>query len=188
MSPIFFMEKEQKALYFEYVLTRLLSWYEDSNVNAQNDFSILKSIKLLFFVSAAGGNKERNRLIEEVFDNFVAMPYGHVESDVYDEIKIKNGRLSYFQIDNNRTTITQQFDRSVLDQSITSNIDDAISFLQQANPNLVHLSPFDLFDLSHAWYSWQKYYAMAKQQGQRSIFIPGNVIIGEDKIYSLNAF
>ena len=182
------MEQNLKARYFEYVLNRLLTWHEQSTGSLPNDFNILKSIKLLFFVSAASGNKDSNPLIENVFDKFVAMPYGHVESDIYHQIKNNNGTLSYYQIDNNRTIGNGQFDTSDLNRSITENIDKAIQFLQNANPNFVMMSSFDLVNLSHAWYSWQKYYAMAKQHGQRSIPIPAKVIIGEDKIYSLNTF
>jgi len=179
------MEKDQKARYFEYVLKALLDWYAEKAGNDTNDFNILKSIKLLFFVSAAGGNKEENQLIEQVFDNFVAMPYGHVESDVYDEIKLNQGHLEFFQIDNNRTRTHQTFHSHDLDPLITNQIDRAVNFLFVANPGLVHMSSFDLVNLSHAWYSWQKYYALAVQQGQRSIAIPAEVIIQEDKIYSL---
>src|SRR6218665_1686180 len=97
------MQALQKRLYFEYVLHKLLEWHHEKTGREEpNDLGVLKSIKLLFFVSAAKtsiGND--NSLLDLVFDKFSAMPYGHVESEVYSEIVNKTGNLKYFEIDNN---------------------------------------------------------------------------------------
>ena len=183
------MNKIDKTSYFEYVLQKLLNWNAQfSNSIESNDFSLLKSIKLLFFVSAAAGDKTQNLLLKDVFNNFVAMPYGHVESDVYKDIKEKNGKLTFFELDNSKTQCLKEYDATNLDPDITSTIDKSIAYLQAKNNRLVQLPAFDLVNLSHAWYSWQKYYAEANEFGQRSMSIPIEAIIAEDKIYSLNIF
>ena len=52
----------------------------------ENDLSVLKIMMLLFFTVAASVKQDDEGLLK-VFNNFVAMPIGHIESDVWDIIK-----------------------------------------------------------------------------------------------------
>ncbi|HNM25789.1 MAG TPA: hypothetical protein PKL15_10175, partial [Saprospiraceae bacterium] len=89
------MPYSNKILAFEFVLNELMDWHKELTGNeTKNDFSILKSLKLLFFVSAARTNSSNHSvLLEDVFTNYVAMPYGHVESDVYAYLREARGEL-----------------------------------------------------------------------------------------------
>jgi len=65
---------------FEYLVYQLQMWHEKESESNQNDLSVLKVLKLLFFVSAVDTKQDsENTLLDKVFTNFVAMPYGHVE-------------------------------------------------------------------------------------------------------------
>lgn len=187
------MQSQEKLIYFEYTIKSLLRWYEDIGLKEEhNNFSVLKSLKLLFFVSAAKSEPtKKSLLLEDVFDEFYALPYGHVESSIYKEIKVLNGNLNYYQINNNRVIKLDNASANIfetLDTQITSEIEASIQYLKDSNKYLVKMSPFDLVNLSHAWYSWQKYYQLAKQSGSLSNKIPFEIIKSEDKLFKLNAF
>ena len=168
---------------FEYLVSKLLEWYNDSSSNNGNDLSILKVLKLTFFTSAVGTNKDSNNtLLDTVFNNYVAMPYGHVESDIYRFIK--TNRLVNIRIDNRQTVLLNDT-LDNLESSLKKEIDNSISLLKSINFDLINLSSFELVDLSHTWYSWQKYYSIAKEHHRNSESIPTDVIKSEDKIYQL---
>jgi len=71
-----------KELAFEYLMDCFIDWYK----SIRNDnsyfcsFTKLKVIKLLFFASAVNANSQNHNLLG-VFNKFVAMPFGPVESD-----------------------------------------------------------------------------------------------------------
>ncbi len=183
------MQSENKIFHFEFVLKKLLEWYEVSNAGKkENDLSVLKALKLLFFVAASNSEKDSSELLENVFDNFVAMPYGHVESDVYTKIRNTQGSLNFYVINNVKTNIKADVNISELENKIDSKykieIESAVNTLKRINPNLINLSAFELVDLSHAWYSWKMYH-VPYRRGISSQKIPTDVIKKEDKIFSL---
>lgn len=187
------MPNATKVIAFEYVVYQLLKWHSSKALNPKdNDFSILKTLKLLFFVTAARSNVNvHSILLEDTFSNFVAMPYGHVESDVYNSILITSGDLKYYKIDNRRTTeknphLTANIEAEIgLSEEIKHEIIASVEYLKQQNPNLVLLSPFELVNLSHTWYSWKTVFTKAKKNAQRSMPIPAEMIKGEYKLYSI---
>lgn len=180
------MEKNNKILAFEYVLYKLVEWHKEVTGLEHNDISILKALKLLFFISAVEYDKEtKATLLDIVFNKFVAMPYGHVETEIYDIVK--NGELTNVTIDTNETIIHDNFDpiQQVTDD-IRSIIDKAIQVLKSLNNNLIEYTSFQLVDLSHSWYSWKYYFSKAQSSGVSSISIPSSVIKSEDKFYELS--
>lgn len=181
------MNPEEKLSYFEYTLSKLLAWYTDITGSSNNDLSTLKALKLLFFVSAAKATmRDSHSLVDDVFDKFVAMPYGPVESDIYSRINLQNGNLTFFSINNSSVQAKESFMEGVfsnLDPDFTKKIDESIDLVRSMNENLINLSAFDLVELSHLWYSWRKNYQMALDAGQRSKVIPVEDIKAEIKIY-----
>lgn len=185
---------QPKLLAFEYVLMNLLKWKEEAYVNSRgNDLSTLKSIKLLFFVTAVNAKENNpNMLLNSAFNNFVAMPYGHVESGIYEEIRIRNGKLNYYQINNTNTVPLPNVNLKELETKISGTIKSeilkSISDLKKMNFDLINLSAYELVDLSHNWYSWKKTFSRAEMVGSSSAPIPKEVIIQEDKFFSLQVF
>lgn len=188
------MNGDQKLLHFEYVVKGLLAWYSNITGNkTQNDLSTLKALKLLFFVSAARSKPNAsNLLLDDVFNTYVAMPYGHVESEIYSIILQKNGDLNYYHINNKTTTLRSNVNIDQLegdiDPAYKREIDLSIEFLQQINPGLILLPAFALVDISHTWYSWKKYYNIALASENKSKAIPLDEIKKEDKIFNLQLF
>lgn len=181
-----------KQNHFEYVLHCLLLWYKEVKGNEEgNDISTLKALKLLFFVSAAKSSSEAESLVDDPFNSFVAMPYGHVELDVYNLIQFNGGTLEYFKINNSGTTRLKE-DLSPLISSLNmgfkKKIDESVDFLKLTNNELILASPFDLVELSHLWFSWKKNYNIARSQSSRRQDIPAEDIKSETKVYTLQSF
>lgn len=169
-----------KKKYFEYFLDKLYTMKGEDN-----DLSILKVLKLLFFTTAVdtehGGT---NILIDDIFTNFSAMPYGHVESDIYD----KRDELDNFIVDTKKTERKGIVDHQGLDGHKTRAIDDALRMLGQKNNEIFDESAFSLVELSHQYDSWIMNYNKAKSQGIFSHPIDAEKIKTEDKFYKLNSF
>lgn len=177
-----------KKLAFEYFTYLLYNRYQENTANIEsNDLSTLKVLKLLFFCSAieADENKE-DTLIDTPFNNFFAMPYGHVESDIYNNIRQKD--LFFFEIDNNNTKLKQNATLNFVDlpESIKNKIDSSFSKLIELNKELFNMSALELVELSHIWYSWKFYYGKAKEKGYYSEKIPSDIIKSEEKIVLIN--
>lgn len=170
---------------FEYLLFKLNEWHKTVTGEDSNDIGVLKSLKLLFFVSAVNSSVENDKsLIDNLFDNFVAMPYGHVESDVYNDLK--NDSHSNINITRYSSSIKESFDKNLLTKELRDSIDSSIEKLRQINNNLVACPTFDLVDLSHRWFSWKTYFKMAKENGLYSMAIPGSIIKNEEKFFILH--
>lgn len=175
------MEKNQA---FEYFVSKLLEWYNELNGQDKvNDLSTLKVLKLLFFCSAINTKKgQEGTLLDYPFNNFYAMPYGHVESEIYSDIKAN--QFPNVEINNSTTNFINQIDYP--DGDIKTKINDSIERLKLENKNLINMTSFDLVELSHRWYSWRYYFAKAKRNYTYSESIPSEIIKAEEKIFSLN--
>lgn len=172
-----------KIILFEYFLKKIVEWYckyyqiswEEFNSHSENDLSKLKVIKLHFFSCST------TESALEIFDTFHAMPYGHVESDVYkklDELQ--------FCIITNRKLIIKNISsfKEYLPESYNI-IDDSVEKLIKANPALITIDPFELVELSHRWFSWRYNFHNARLKGDYSKRISKDLILKEEKIYTI---
>lgn len=167
---------------FQHVIHELLMWYGLEKNVENNDFSVLKSLKLLFFVTAASTELRENSLLKGVFDNFYAMPYGHVESDIYNYIRNGESKNDRYHITNSKTVINYSISMPNIDLSIKKRIQDSIFILKNLNYNIVFMNQFDLVELSHKWDSWKNNFH--KNNYSNSIQISSEDIFRESKIYS----
>ncbi len=178
------MNQELKLPYLEYFTILLIEWHKDIIGSEKNDLSTLKVLKLLFFTSAVNTTRNsQHSLLDKVFDNFVAMPYGHVESDAYALIRQNN--LINVKIDKSSSEIINNDKLSYESLEYSGLLKKSLADLKEINPNLIKASSFDLVDLSHSWYSWQLYYSKARKADLYSMPIPINEIKGEEKIYKV---
>ena len=155
---------------FEYLLNRLLKWFEEvapqKNVAS---FTRVKTLKLLFFVSAI--KDENGKDLLDIFDNFYAMPHGPVESDIYN-LMSKN-TLDYFSFADIYMSIKKDYKLpEILDENIISRIDNAISRIRIVNPRIITLGAFDLVDISHKWSVWKNSMRVAELLGKSSQLMP----------------
>jgi hypothetical protein len=168
---------------FEYFLFKLIGWHcEENRISLQefndhntNDFSKLKIIKLHFFACST------NSQALDYFNNFYAMPYGHVESTVYSGLN----ELNFFSVDNFKLTINNLNPVFAIGDEKTSLVDNSVNILREKNPEILALPPFDLVELSHKWFSWQYTFNEARKEYSYSKWISPELIKSEAKFYSL---
>jgi uncharacterized phage-associated protein len=175
-----------KKLAFDYFIYSLIEFYKKhlsmSENEAMSQIDRLRAMKLLFFVCAKDSKKDDPGLLA-TFNKFCAMPFGHVESDIY--TAIGDDQLSSYTI-KIETTKKRDSDFDSFDAMLKSQIDSAICALLSENSHLLTDSSFSLVDLSHEWYSWKSTYQMARSINRSSLPIGNKVIQIEPKFYKLN--
>jgi len=173
------MDTTPKIAAFEYILYKLNEWYDKNNPTQENDLSILKAMKLLFFVS---GVDIANNLFN-TFDRFQAWQYGHVEADLYSKYSQLNGKFEHLEISREKTTlkgtVTEHLNNSLSD-NLKSKIDNNIEELKKKNNELINYTAFELVNLSHAYHSWDIYYNKLKKPYTN---MDKDIIINEPKYY-----
>ena len=162
---------------------RFIEWFRDVSGNdGYRQFSKLKVLKLLFFVSAINAKEEDEGLLG-VFDNFVAMPFGPVESDIYNQMNI--GKIGKYSITDKGMDIDANATSLALDSTIKQMVDDSINALREINPQIVCYTAFGLVDLTHKWSCWQVTMDFAQMLNKGSFRIPPQLIIDSDKYFKL---
>lgn len=172
-----------KIILFEYFLKKIVEWFclyydvspEQFNGHSSNDLSKLKVVKLHFFACSTSPQALG------IFDDFHAMPYGHVESEVYNAL----GTLEHFDVTNSKLLTKYGSNLNDIQHDQSYIIDDIVNRLKNLNPNLISLSPFDLVELSHKWFSWRYTFEQARNSGSYSKPISNELIMQETKLYSL---
>ena len=175
------MDTTCKIAAFEYVLYKLNEWYKDNNGEKENDLSILKAMKLLFFVS--GVDIASN--LFGTFNRFQAWQYGHVEADLYNQYSQKKGDFNYLEISRERTILKEKAftmlnESNYLSKELKSKIDDNIEKLKEKNKELINYPAFELVNLSHAYHSWDIYYNKLKKPYTD---MDKSIIVNEPKYY-----
>lgn len=178
---------------FRYVMFKLIEWYKiesrlssDSDFNRNNDLSILKVMKLLYFTTAV--NAKNNSLLE-IFDKYVAMPYGHVESDIYDLLKFQTNLDGI--IINKDSQVQDTFEPSINlirenNSRVAGEIDAAIELLKNYNTSrFILFKPFEYVDMSHALNSWKVFYNKAQVNGSYSLRIDPSYIYNDGQYFIL---
>lgn len=141
------------------MLSLFEEWYKEESKGSMNfhNRSKLSVLKLLFL--AAAPKKQGDCDLLDTFNNFYALPYGPVESDVYNAIQ-KNILPSY--------TVTE---RSILKKEIHQlpytideyiKIKNAVDALKEKNRHLIILNAFSLVEITHKWESWKQSIAFAR--------------------------
>jgi hypothetical protein len=155
-----------KIQYFEYFLTKLYNYLGQKD---SNDLSIVKSLKLVFFLvnSVEKPDVDHKYPLLEKFDNFYALPLGHVESDIYKAIKkIEDFKLNNFEITRFGTKLLNT-DLSIISSDIYTDMIDS-GFEQLVKFDLINKTGNYLVNLSHCHSSWFKNYNIALQNGKNS--------------------
>lgn len=154
-----------KFIAFSYLIEKFKDWYCElrSDNNYEKRFTKLFLLKMLFLVAAVK-NEDGTDLLD-IFNNFHALPYGPVESDIYNTISL-DGIPNYTISDRNikskdpEVLNLTEFEKNLLNKSVDQ--------VRQKNGNLITLSPFDLVQITHKWESWDKAFNYAKFTGSRS--------------------
>ncbi len=176
------MNTSDKIRYFDYFISQIIGLNSSTEIN-QSQFesavskyklSKLKLLKLLFFASVI--EVDGKYLLDDVFDKFYAMPYGPVESDVYDNISmVPNYIIDNRSISLKNPDLVISYDES-FSKAICQRIDASIKELYNKNPCLFTMSSFDLVELSHKADSWRIVYSEAQRHGKFSLYMPHKII------------
>lgn len=178
--------KENKVLYFEYIIFKLSEWIKEFYPQLSHPectFGKLKALKMLFFVAAVDATEYNHKLLS-IFDNFYAMSYGPVESDLYNSILHKCTK--YYDIQDRITIRKKNVKIEIFNNipiEVKTYIDKNIELLKSKNHNIVNLPPYKLVDISHKWPVWINSMNIANVLGKRSEPMPTEKIIKSQKYY-----
>lgn len=176
------MDIERKKKCFEYIVIQLKEWNKEvvGNDNMES-FTRLKLQKLLFLISSVTAAPE-NKKVLTIFDNFYAMPYGPVESDIYNAM-VNNSfnTLSFSErFVNIKEDKLNNLNINHLDKSY---VDEAIIKIKEVNNNLIKYDASILVNITHKWSSWRYAYEIAKIFGKSSEKMDVESICKDRKIY-----
>lgn len=166
---------DEKKACFEYLIDSLAQ----RNNGSLEGFTTLKLIKLLFLIVGISSTEE-NQGLTSVFNNFVAMPYGPVESDIYNAIQ--DNTLTKYSITASKCDIRNNIDITIKEEHRIA-IDNAIELLLEKNLNILKCQPFELVDITHKWSCWRICYDWALENGKKSTEIPSQMIQSSVKYY-----
>ena len=148
-----------KIFAFDYMLSLFEQWYKDEGKESMNfqNCSKLSVLKLLFLTAAP--KREGARDLLDVFNNFHALPYGPVESDIYNAIQ--DNRLPSYIV-TERSIIKKE--NVILPYKIEdyTQIKDAVNTLKEKNEHLILLNAFSLVEITHKWESWRQSITFAR--------------------------
>lgn len=175
------MSSANKNKIFEIFVFQLIKWYNSCTSTQANleSFTKLKLQKLLFLLSASTATIQNKKLLN-IFDNFYAMPYGPVESDIYnamihnsfEHISFVNG---YIKITKGLTIDSFSYE--------TELIQEAISFIKNENPKLILYTAAQLVEITHKWTSWKYTFDIANLRKKGSEKMDISSICNDCKIY-----
>ncbi len=169
---------------FEYIIFKLCKWYEDENNDFENnDLSLLKVFKLHFLVCAI--NSKNDPTLLDIFDNFHALPYGPVESDIYDSLT----NLKYFELTRNCCSPMvdeEEMSFEFINSSIKESIDISIKILRIKDKKMILLPAGILVDYTHEWDSWKKAYRRGLKLGRFSYQMDQQDIIND--VIKINSY
>lgn len=151
----------------DYLMYEFLRWFEAEKPDSENDISLLKFTSLFFLVVS-----EDESLLDDLFTEFWAEPYGAVEKDVKFYAK-HCGRINNHSLTvEDRTTIC-------VDKRLVM----ALGKLKAANKNLITYPSFDLLEVIRLRYSWARTYHRAREKGLYTEKIPTELIKQDYKNY-----
>lgn len=166
LLSIFIMAKYDKIKAFDYMLQLIEEWRTDyftSKNLTVKPLSKLIVLKLLFLIAAPKKNNGPDLL--DTFNNFHALPYGPVESDIYNAI-LDNKIPSYYVKDRS----VEVKDKKVYDTNdpLCIEIKKALDDLKNINSSIISLNSFELVEITHKWDSWNRSMKFAEFMGRSS--------------------
>lgn len=160
------MKNNDKIAAFDYMLQLIEEWridYFTSKNLTVKPLSKLIVLKLLFLIAAPKKNDGPDLL--DIFNNFYALPYGPVESDIYKAILEDN--IPSYSI---KERSVEKKDKRVYNtkDSLCVEINNALNDLKDINPSIIGLNPFELVEITHKWDSWNRSIKFAEFMGRSS--------------------
>ena len=154
-------EMKFKIIAFQYVVFKLLEWFEEVNgCSGEGFLNQYRLVRLLFFLSGV----DKKKHLFDIFDNFQAWDSGIFEADVYREIASKKGVLDYITVTKESVKITNVeglFDE--LPDSLMFKIDNAFEKIKEKNRGLINYPTDNIMNLMKAHHSYVVYHDIMKK-------------------------
>ena len=173
---------ERKIRYFEYIVFKLIEWYEEvkeaDDESVEKHFSRIVVMKLLFFVAAVKNDNGEDLL--DIFNDFYAMQYGPVEGEIYTAIVEK--RLEYYSFPVYPVPKLEKKSPEsspILEEE--GRVFAAIAALREKNNELILYSSSQLIELTHKWTCWKRAFSRARDRYAGCEFIAQEKIQEESK-------
>ena len=169
---------------FDYMLHLFEEWRDNYETIKGKPFPKLTAMKLLFL--AAAPKKDRGDDLLDIFDNFYAVPYGPVESDVYNamcEDKLPSFSVKYRSIEPRE--VAEPYNAKRYNDKFYHRVRNAVNDLREKNEKLVLLNAFELVEITHRWSSWDRAMDFAEFMGQMSAKMSIDSIRDSSKIFDL---
>lgn len=170
-----------KIYAFDYMLSLFEEWYNEENKEQGKGFencSKLSMLKLLFLTAAPKEEEDRDLL--DTFNKFCALPYGPVESDIYNAIQ--EGELPSYIL--TERSITRKEDVTPpYEKGDYLPVKNAVNALKLKNAGLILLNAFDLVEITHKWDSWKQSINFAKLMDMSSYKMTVESIRGDRNKY-----
>ena len=128
---------------FDYMLHLFEEWRDNHETIKGKPFPKLTAMKLLFL--AAAPKKDGGDDLLDIFDNFYAVPYGPVESDVYNamcEDKLPSFSVKYRSIEPREGA--EPYNAKRYNDKFYHRVRNAVNDLREKNEKLVLLNAFEL--------------------------------------------
>lgn len=153
----------QKNSYFEYIVYKLNDLKNEFQIHDDSIFTKLRLQKLLFLVSTINATSDNKGLLD-IFDNFYALPYGPVESDIYDSMN-KND-FTNIKFNGNKCVLSNLNENTFtsLDYKYKDLVNNSIQKLKEKGviKEYLEMPVFDLVNITHQWTVWQVAMSIAK--------------------------
>lgn len=154
-----------KVYAFDYMLTLFDQWIssESNGEKCLAGMTRLSALKLLFLASANKTDSGNDLL--DTFNEFYAMPYGPVESDIYNAIR--DDKLPSYKV---LDTSIKKKNHAELKYDIKeySSVKTAVEKLKDRNNELISYRASKLVDITHKWESWKNAFDFAQFMGINS--------------------
>ena len=175
-----------KFLAFEFVVKNFLQWKSELVRCPLEAVKLSKtqSLKLLFLVAAVPNADGRDLL--DVFNNFYAMQFGPVESDILNGfsendfcfLERNESLLSAPSRDNDAFSPLNE-------NGINARICESVRTLRSINPNLVRYPATMLVEVTHKWWCWKQTFHVAKLLDRGSMLMSVDSIRQSNKVFVL---
>jgi len=179
------IDNESKALNFEYIVYQLNIKRTELKISDDSTFTKLRLQKLLFLISTINATRENKGLLD-YFTKFYALPYGPVESDIYNAMNTQ--KFENIKFEGNKCFLDDLNDSrfKTLDNSYKYLVENSIEDLAKKRPikEYLTMSVFDLVNITHQWTVWKVAMTIAKMLDSGSEpMSPNDIIDSRIKAY-----
>jgi hypothetical protein len=160
----------------QYTLYKLREWWKEENPDKSDNIQLLKYLLLLYFIIVCERKKDKKSiLLDKVFTELYAQPYGTIE------IEVK--KYLHQRIDKQQKIILPEI-TNMDNILIKKEIDYQVDLLKSINKDIINYLSFDLINLIRTHYSWVFYYKKAEKKGLFSGKVAIEMIKNEERHYS----